>query len=78
MKEPPNLVLDDTARKRRRDAAEAEPGMTLGREAIFRINALEGLTPTKEMLERFADFDRRGLTPEQQRAEIIRDFKRER
>lgn len=78
MKRPLNLALDDTPRQRGLDAAGAEAGITLGREAIFRINALEGLVPSEEMLERFADFDRRGLTPEQQRAEITRDFKRER
>lgn len=71
MKRPLNLALDDTPRQRGLDAAEAEAGMTLGREAALRINALEGLTPTKAMLERIAEADREGLTPDERLAKIV-------
>ncbi|MCG6121458.1 MAG: hypothetical protein MEP57_01930 [Microvirga sp.] len=73
MKEPLTLLQ---SKSEPRDAEKAPPSMTLGREAIFRINALEGLTPSKGMLERLAEFDRQGLTPEQWRAEVIRNLKR--
>jgi predicted XRE-type DNA-binding protein len=49
----------------------------LTREEFAKISEVEGLRLSDEMKEAFADFDRRKLTAEQWRQEIIGRFKRD-
>jgi len=51
--------------------------VAIGRERFAKISAVEGIVLSKEARELFEDFDRRGLTPEQRRKEIIARHKRE-
>jgi hypothetical protein len=51
-------------------------GARLTREEFAKISEVEGLRLSDEMKEAFADFDRRKLTAEQRRQEIIGRFKR--
>lgn len=62
-----------TRKQKQRGTREAKP--TLTREEFARISAIEGVSLTAEAEAMFEDFDRRGLSDEQRRAEIIRRFK---
>lgn len=44
---------------------------TIGRAAFEKISAVEGIRPTKASQTRAVEGDRRGLTAEQRRREII-------
>lgn len=45
---------------------------SIGRDPFVKISAVEGITPSNAALARAAEFERRGLTPEQRREAIIR------
>jgi hypothetical protein len=49
------------------------PGLT--REEFAKISEVEGLRLSEPMQQAFAEFDRRGLSPEQRRQAIIDRFK---
>lgn len=50
--------------------ANAQSSFTVGRAAMEKINAVEGIVLPGRIKEAFASFDRRGLSPEQRRAEL--------
>lgn len=45
---------------------------TVGREGFGKISAVEGLHPTQDASRRTAEYDRKGMTPEQRRRAIIK------
>jgi hypothetical protein len=45
---------------------------TIGRDPFGQIGAVEGIKPTQHANARAAEFDRKGLSPEQRRREIIK------
>lgn len=51
-------------------ASPQGPGFVLGRAAFDRISAVEGLRRDAASETMFADFDRRGLPPEERRQAI--------
>lgn len=46
-------------------------GITLGRDGFARISAVEGMSLTPAMKQRAAEFDRRGLSPEERIRAIV-------
>ena len=46
-------------------------GMIIGRERFATISAVEGIRLTPEMERRVAEFDRKGLTPEERIRAIV-------
>jgi hypothetical protein len=48
--------------------------ITLGRDRFEKICAVEGIKPTPAMKRRFAEFDRKGLSPAEWRREIIKTY----
>jgi hypothetical protein len=50
----------------------AKAGMMLGRDRFTKISSVEGISLTHEMKKRSAEFDRKGLSPEERRATIVR------
>ena len=59
--------------------AEPRPqtkGLTLGMEGLAWISAVEGIKLLPESLEMFAEFDRRGLSNEEQDKAIFEKFKK--
>jgi hypothetical protein len=46
-------------------------GVTVGRAAFSSVSAVEGIRLSHDAQGRFAEFDRKGLSPEQRRAAII-------
>jgi len=60
------------SQKRPRSKPGSRPsGFVVGRSAFEKISAVEGIRPTKVSRTRAADFDRRGLSDEERRREII-------
>lgn len=57
-------------------SGSSEPSV-LGRVLFARISAVEGIVLDEEALEAFAEFDRKGLSAEERRREIIARFRRE-
>ena len=54
------------------------PGKPLiGREQFAKISEVEGIRLNEEARRMFADFDRRKLSPEERRREIVERFRRE-
>ena len=51
-------------------------GMVLGRRRFEKISAVEGVTFTREMKKRAAEFDREGLSAEERRESIIRAYRK--
>lgn len=43
---------------------------------MLKMNAVEGITPSRAASQRTADFDRRGLTQQQRRLEIVEAYRR--
>ena len=58
-----------------KDAASAEQPI-VGRKQFAKISEVEGIRLTDDMKRTLADFDRRGLLPEERRQAIIERFKR--
>lgn len=53
----------------------SEPGgFVLGRSAFAKISAVEGIHLSAAAERRLADFERRGLSHEERRAELVRLF----
>lgn len=50
--------------------------MAIGRAGMMKINALEGIVTSKDTKARLAEFDRRGLSPAERRAEIVKAYSR--
>ncbi|MDE5446678.1 XRE family transcriptional regulator [Bradyrhizobium sp. CSA207] len=50
----------------------ATSGFVIGRENFEKICAVEGIKITTAMKKRFAEFDRKGLSPAERRREIIK------
>ncbi|WP_337995863.1 hypothetical protein [Oleispirillum naphthae] len=46
--------------------------VTVGRSAFTSVSAVEGIRLSRDAQGRFAEFDRKGLSPAQRRAEIIK------
>jgi hypothetical protein len=46
-------------------------GATIGRKAFAKISAVEGIRLTPEMKQRAAEFDRKGLSPEERVRAIV-------
>ena len=76
--------MDDTSRRPRRSRPHQEkPGgkaghgkaFTIGRDNFERISAVEGIRPTKEGRARTAEFDRKGLSPEDRIRAIIEAYR---
>ena len=61
-----------TQRSDKPDAAKA--GFTLGRSGFGKISAVEGIRLSREMEQRFRDFDRQGLSAAERRKAIARNF----
>ena len=57
-------------------SARADRGFTLGRAAMERISAVEGLSLTAEAREAFANFDRAGLSADERRTRLRETFGR--
>jgi len=57
--------------------AKSHARLTVGRARFAKISAVEGIHLTKEMKDRFAEFDRRQLSPEARRKAIIKRYERE-
>ena len=49
-------------------------GFTLGRTGFAKISAVEGISLSAEMEQRFRDFDRQGLSASDRRKAIARAF----
>lgn len=63
------------ARYRARSAGAAE-SFTIGREAFAKISAVEGIRLSAEVEEAFREFDRKGLSAEERRREIMNRYGR--
>jgi hypothetical protein len=50
----------------------AKAGMISGRDRFTKISSVEGISLTREMKKRSAEFDRKGLSAEERRASIVR------
>ena len=50
--------------------------MAIGRAGMMKINSLEGIVTSEDSRARLAEFDRRGLSPAERRAEIVKAFTR--
>lgn len=57
-------------------ARSAKAGPVIGRDRFGKISAVEGIELTNDMKKRAADFDRRGLSAEQRRREIVRAYRK--
>lgn len=55
-------------------AEDAKPGFILGRKGFAKISAVEGISLSADMEERFREFDRQGLSPGERRSAITRAF----
>jgi len=51
-------------------------GTVIGRERFAKISAVEGIKLTSDMRKRAADSERRGLTGEERRREIVRAYRK--
>ena len=49
-------------------------GFTLGRSGFGKISAVEGIRLSREMEQRFRDFDRQGLSAAERRKAIARTY----
>jgi hypothetical protein len=49
---------------------------TVGREPFAKIAAVEGVRASARVEEDFREFDRKGLSPEERRREILRKYGR--
>jgi hypothetical protein len=49
-------------------------GLILGREAAAKLNAVEGVSLSREIREMFAEFDRLGLPTEERRRRLLEKF----
>lgn len=49
-------------------------GLTLGREEFARISAVEGIRLSRKMQNDLREFDRKGLSAEERRREIVRKY----
>jgi hypothetical protein len=54
----------------------AKSGMILGRERFAKISAVEGIVLTPSMKKRATDSERRGLSGEERRREIVRAYRK--
>jgi hypothetical protein len=54
----------------------AKDGMIIGRERFAKISAVEGIVLTSSMKKRAADSERRGLSGEERRREIVRAYRK--
>jgi hypothetical protein len=54
-----------------REARGKSSGATIGRKAFAKISAVEGVRLTPEMKRRAAEFDRKGLSPEERVRAIV-------
>jgi hypothetical protein len=55
----------------RKNANGKAAGMTIGRKAFAKISAVEGIRLTPAMKARAAEFDRKGLSPEERVRAIV-------
>ena len=53
------------------DSKLARNGYTVGRAAMEKINAVEGIVLSSRVKEAFARFDREDLSPQERRAELL-------
>jgi len=49
---------------------------TIGRERFSKISAIEGIRTSRRVDEDFQEFDRKGLSSEERRREIVRKYGR--
>ena len=49
-------------------------GLILGRKAAAKLNAVEGVSLSREMREMFAEFDHLGLPAEERRRRLVKKF----
>ena len=49
-------------------------GLVLGRKAAVKLNAIEGVSLSRETREMFAEFDHLGLSPEERRRRLVKKF----
>lgn len=61
-------------RLRKMVVALAGAGFVIGRDSFEKICAVEGIKLTAQMKKRFAEFDRKGLSPAERRREIIKAY----
>lgn len=59
-------------------SGEAKPGFILGRKGFAKISAVEGITLSADMEERFREFDPQGLSADERRSAITRAFAKDR
>ena len=60
------------ASKRRK---KKESGFILGRAAMEKISAVEGIVYTDEMKREFEEFDRKGLSGDERREAILKKYR---
>lgn len=49
-------------------------GLVLGRRAAAKLNAVEGISLSREARRAFAEFDRLGLSAEERRRRLMKQF----
>lgn len=62
-------------RDKDRNKNSAAGTFVLGRARFAKISAVEGIARTPAMKERDKEFDRRGLTVEERRRELLRTYR---
>ena len=51
-----------------------QPGFVLGRTAMEKISAVEGIVYSNEMKREFEEFDRKGVSQEDRRRAILKKY----
>ena len=49
-------------------------GLVLGRKAAAKLNAIEGVSLSRETRKMFPEFDHLGLSPEERRRRLVKKF----
>jgi hypothetical protein len=68
------MVSLDMVKTTKAPPKDRSRSFTIGRAGFAKIGAVEGIKPDRERDETFAEFDRRGLSPEERRRALIRKY----
>jgi len=66
--------MNESSKKRKKE----EPGFVLGRKAMEKISAVEGIVFSDEMKRQFAEFDRMGLSHDERERAILKKYEKKR
>jgi hypothetical protein len=69
-----NISMTIRGKSLTKTTAKATKGLILGRAVAEKLNAVEGIALTPEIHRAFAEFDRLGLTAEQRRRRLMKQF----